>query len=138
MIRAPSTEHDILLKHRVGMFSSYGVPRCLIYGDPLHCLGLFISNAHRAVDLANFECRYNCCPYLYIFGAAWIDNLCLAIISTLPSGIRYILARVVTLVLAFTSLMDLPPGAYETIHWTTFILLRRWYHITTYNIENYK
>ena len=33
----------------------------------------------------------------------------------------YILARVVTLVLAFTSLRELPPGAYETVHWTTFI-----------------
>ena len=33
----------------------------------------------------------------------------------------YILARAVTLVLAFTSLRGLPPGAYETVHWTTFI-----------------
>ena len=33
----------------------------------------------------------------------------------------YIIARMVTLVLAFTSLRDLPPGAYETVHWTTFI-----------------
>ena len=39
----------------------------------------------------------------------------------LSGGILYILARVVTLVLAFTSLRDLPPGAYETVHWTTFI-----------------
>ena len=36
-------------------------------------------------------------------------------------GIHYILARAVTLVLAFTSLRDLPLGAYETVHWTTFI-----------------
>ena len=36
-------------------------------------------------------------------------------------GILYIIARAVTLVLAFTSLRDLPPGAYETVHWTTFI-----------------
>ena len=36
-------------------------------------------------------------------------------------GILYILARAFTLVLAFTSLRDLPPGAYETVHWTTFI-----------------
>ena len=36
-------------------------------------------------------------------------------------GILYILARAVTLVLAFTSLRDLPPGTYETVHWTTFI-----------------
>ena len=36
-------------------------------------------------------------------------------------GIIYIIARAVTLVLAFTSLRDLPPGAYQTVHWTTFI-----------------
>ena len=36
-------------------------------------------------------------------------------------GILYILAWVVTLVLAFTFLRDLPPGAYKTVHWTTFI-----------------
>ena len=36
-------------------------------------------------------------------------------------GILYILAQVVTLVLVFTSLRGLPPGAYETVHWTTFI-----------------
>ena len=39
----------------------------------------------------------------------------------LSGGILYVLARVVTLVLAFTSLRDLPPGAYDTVHWTTFI-----------------
>ena len=39
----------------------------------------------------------------------------------LPGGLLYILARAVTLVLAFTSLRDLPHGAYETVHWTTFI-----------------
>ena len=41
--------------------------------------------------------------------------------SPLFSGILYILARAATLVLAFISLRDLPPGAYETVHWTTFI-----------------
>ena len=39
----------------------------------------------------------------------------------LSGGILYIIARAVTLVLAFTSLRDLPPGAYQTVHWTTFI-----------------
>ncbi|KZP07623.1 hypothetical protein FIBSPDRAFT_841118 [Athelia psychrophila] len=33
----------------------------------------------------------------------------------------YLLARVVLLVLAFTTLRGLSPDAYETIHWTTFI-----------------
>ena len=38
------------------------------------------------------------------------------------SGVTlYILSRAITLVLAFTSLRGLPPGAYETVHWTTFI-----------------
>ena len=39
----------------------------------------------------------------------------------LSGGILYIVARAVTLVLAFTSLRDLPPGAYETVRWTTSI-----------------
>ena len=39
----------------------------------------------------------------------------------LSGSILYILARAATLVLAFSSLRDLPPGAYETVHWTTFI-----------------
>ena len=41
--------------------------------------------------------------------------------DALSGGILYIIARAVTLVLAFTSLRDLPPGAYETVHWTTII-----------------
>ena len=39
----------------------------------------------------------------------------------LPVGLLYIIARAVTLVLALTSLRDLPPGAFDTVHWTTFI-----------------
>ena len=45
----------------------------------------------------------------------------IAALSFFPAGILYILARVVTLVLALTSLRDLPPGAFDTVHWTTFI-----------------
>ena len=39
----------------------------------------------------------------------------------LSGGVLYIIAQAITLTLAFTSLRDLPPGAYETVHWTTFI-----------------
>ena len=42
-------------------------------------------------------------------------------ISILPAFILYILARIFTLALALTSLRDLPPGAFDTVHWTTFI-----------------
>ena len=41
--------------------------------------------------------------------------------GSLSGGILYVITRAVTLVLAFTSLRDLPPGAYQTVHWTTFI-----------------
>ena len=43
------------------------------------------------------------------------------ILEFLSAGVVYIIARAITLVLAFTSLRDLPPGAYETVHWSTFI-----------------
>ena len=39
----------------------------------------------------------------------------------LSAVIPYIIARALTLVLVVTSLRDLPPGAYETVNWTTFI-----------------
>ena len=58
---------------------------------------------------------------LGILLGAWLKSMGFAIIFILPAGILYILARTVTLVLAFTSLTDLPPGAYKTVHWTTFI-----------------
>ena len=41
--------------------------------------------------------------------------------SIFPAGILYIVARVFTLALAFTSLRELPHGAFDTVHWTTFI-----------------
>ena len=59
--------------------------------------------------------------------ATWLSGMdfeyfVVAVVSSvLPAGIVYIIARAVTLVLAFTSLRDLPPGAYETVYWTTFI-----------------
>ena len=48
-------------------------------------------------------------------------SLTVGFFGALPAGILYILARAVTLVLAFISLRELPSGAYETVHWTTFI-----------------
>ena len=53
--------------------------------------------------------------------AKWSYSMPIASILILPAALLYILARVVTLVLAFTFLRNLPPGAYKAIHWTTFI-----------------
>ena len=58
----------------------------------------------------------------FLAGLMDFEYTMIAVVSSiLPAGILYILARAVTLVLAFTSLRDLPPGAYETVYWTTFI-----------------
>jgi hypothetical protein len=50
----------------------------------------------------------------------WLTAL-FDIIIGLGSPILYVLSRVALLVIALMSLRSLPPGAYETVHWTTFI-----------------
>ena len=64
---------------------------------------------------------------LMLLFVTWLQNMdfdatvVIVGLSILPAGILYIIARAVTLVLAFTSLRDLPPGAFDTILWTTSI-----------------
>ena len=64
---------------------------------------------------------------LIVILAFWLENMDFDTTagtvgySIFPAGMLYIIARAATLVLAFTSLRGLPPGAYETVHWTTFI-----------------
>ena len=56
-------------------------------------------------------------------GNMGFENFALTVLifGVLSRGILYIIARAVTLVLAFTSLRDLPAGVYVTVRWTTFI-----------------
>ena len=64
---------------------------------------------------------------LIVILAFWLENMDFDTTagtvgySIFPAGMLYIIARAATLVLAFTSLRGLPLGAYETVHWTTFI-----------------
>ena len=104
--------------------------RCLFWGDSLHCLGFFISYSHGVVNVVNLEyCRrgYNCSPPLIFVLADWLrwvmdsQKLFFFVLFCLEVHILYIIARAVTLILAFTSLRDLPPRAYETVNWTTLI-----------------
>ena len=59
--------------------------------------------------------------------AVWMNNMdfdtvaLIAAFLLFPAGILYILAWIFTLVLALMYLRDLPPGAFDTVHWTTFI-----------------
>ena len=54
--------------------------------------------------------------------AVWMNNMDFNIIggivffSIFPAFILYVIARVVTLVLAITSLRELPHGAFDTVH----------------------
>ena len=62
-------------------------------------------------------------PLAFLLGKMHLHEFDTTVISFFPlsGGVLYILARAITLVLAFTSLRGLQPGAYETVHWTTFI-----------------
>ncbi|KDQ49497.1 hypothetical protein JAAARDRAFT_42807 [Jaapia argillacea MUCL 33604] len=62
-------------------------------------------------------------PVLEVFAYKSPDSflLLLAILLALLGAIAYIVARITLLVLAFKSLRSIPPGAYETVVWTTFI-----------------
>ena len=63
-------------------------------------------------------------PFMLLFGFCLGDegpDDTFAYYGPLFGSILYIIARAVTLVLALISLRELPPGAYETVHWTTFI-----------------
>ena len=51
----------------------------------------------------------------------FVLSVLLGLIVIVGSMILYVLSRVALLVIALTSLRSLPPGAHETVHWTTFI-----------------
>ena len=67
-----------------------------------------------------------CSPMVMVFAGLLGDQLdrlpdWLQIVLLLVSPDLYVLSRVALLVIAFMSLRSLPTGAYETVHWTTFI-----------------
>ena len=107
-------------------FIVLGVGACF---GAIHCIAWVFSSPTRAELLIwrIASVAITAVPiYMYIgfFLAAWVDNEDFSVtevILFLPPSILYILARVVTLILAFISLRDLPLGAYQTVHWTTFI-----------------
>jgi hypothetical protein len=61
-------------------------------------------------------------PFIWLSIAAKQDVIdSIAIFCTPLLGLLYITARLITVVLAFINLSSLPPGAFETVHWTTLI-----------------
>ena len=94
----------------------------------IHCISWgFSFPTHAELLIWRVSCVAITAVPIYISLGSFLGLLLLdignAVLYFVPiSGVLlYILARVITLVLAFTSLRNLPPGAYETVHWTTFI-----------------
>ncbi|KDQ55320.1 hypothetical protein JAAARDRAFT_133767, partial [Jaapia argillacea MUCL 33604] len=60
---------------------------------------------------------------VFLFRDEPIEGFLGAVLAFLITAISllYVIARITLLVLAFTSLRSLPPGAFETVYWTTFI-----------------
>ncbi|KAJ7030797.1 hypothetical protein C8F04DRAFT_1112522, partial [Mycena alexandri] len=106
----------------------------------IHCIGWsFTFPSHTDVVLWRISCALMVAVPLYISISGWIlwrpmDRhfledfkwflwflYGLLICFLILGAVLYISARVVTLTLAFTTLRSLPPAAYETVQWTTFI-----------------
>ena len=124
---ANSTENNVLIADLVvlGVGVFFGAIHCIAWGFPFptHAELLMWRISSVAITAVPFYMPL-------MFGlAAWLANIntdvkiivVISFFSFFPALILYIFARVFTLVLAFTSLRDLPHGAFDTVHWTTFI-----------------
>ena len=119
-----TTDEDVIIAHLImlGVGVCFGAVHCIAwhFSFPTHTELLIWRISSVAITALPLYI-----PLMIGFGmllGVSIDTENLyATVVYLSAGLLYILARAVTLVLAFTSLRDLPPGAYESVHWTTFI-----------------
>ena len=122
---ANSTRNDFWITNIImlGVGICFGVIHCIAWGFPfpMHMELLIWQVSSVAITAVPVYIPL-------VFGLAnWMSNMHFKDtanifgISILPTGLLYIIAQAVTLVLALTSLRDLPPGAFDTVHWTTFI-----------------
>ena len=123
---ANNTKNDVMTANltMLGVGVCFGAIHCIAWG--------FSFPTHMELLIWRVSCvATTAVPFyiLLVFGlVSWLDSGVAAdIISGIagiplfPAFILYILARVFILALAFTSLRELPHGAFDTVHWTTFI-----------------
>ena len=123
---ANSTENNAMIANLIalGVGVCFGAIHCIAWG--------FSFPTHAELSIWRISCVAITAVPSYmplIFGlVVWLENMGFDTASEIiagivglpifPAGILYTLSRVFTLALAFTSL---PPGAFDTVHWTTFI-----------------
>ena len=119
-----TTNDDVIIAHVImlGVGVCFGAIHCIAwhFSFPTHTELLIWRISSVAITALPIYI-----PLVIVFGGLLgvtidTENVYVTVVY-LSAGLLYILARAVTLISAFTSLRDLPPGAYETIHWTTFI-----------------
>ena len=126
---ADSAENDYIAADLImlGVGICFGAIHCIAWGFsfPTHAELLIWRISSVAITAVPFYIT------LALFLTKWLadtdfddasDNIgFIATFSFIPALILYIVARVFTLALAFTSLRELPHGAFDTVHWTTLI-----------------
>ena len=122
---ANSTDENILIADLImlGVGICFGAIHCIAWGFPFPAHTELLIWRISSVAITAVPVYI---PLMYGLGV-WLSDMdfdtAANIIGFLifPAGLLYVIARVFTLVLALTSLRDLPPGAFDTVHWTTFI-----------------
>lgn len=114
-------------EHQVLFADAIALTFAIVFGA-IHCIAwsfVFPSHAEKLLWRISAVALVGV-PAIYIVFIALIafskDALAAPVVLLAVLGIPfYLLARVVLLVLAFTTLRSLPPTALETVHWITFI-----------------
>ena len=126
------TFHAGHLNINQSMLAALGAAAIAIIFGAIHCIAwLFSFPTHAEQTLWRVSSIVIVCVpafYLVFFGIAFFfrveDRKAYRVIfmTVIPTFLLlYIVARVVLLVQAFMTLRSLPPEAYQTVHWTTFI-----------------
>jgi len=125
-LRVPTFSGNIFEGSDILILCCSGLLMATIFGG-IHCMAWFFAfpTYQEQVLWRMSAVAITCTPYLIYFVA------CLVIIPSIPGAVSksmfalcitlYVAARVILLVLMFTTLRNLPPDAYMAVSWTTYV-----------------